>query len=186
MESILLEIVNAYNQKNRYYHNMNHIGKMFEYARFFNIKLSDVQTYAIWFHDIVYVPGNKDNEEKSAEVAEKWLSRLNCMSSNIKIVKQIILDTKLEEPTCIDSGVVIDLDLLDIAYEDRYDKNKELIRKEFSHLNDEEFRLGRLEWLKFMMNRKTIFVSRYLNHSLEQEAKRILTKELVNLSVGKK
>jgi hypothetical protein len=46
----------------RYYHNKNHIKQCFEVANELDIELGQAMSLAIFYHDVIYVPGNKNNE----------------------------------------------------------------------------------------------------------------------------
>ncbi len=61
------EIIRAYTEPHRYYHTLNHLIFMIEKAIEWKWELTDELIYAILYHDFVYDPSAKDNEEKSAE-----------------------------------------------------------------------------------------------------------------------
>lgn len=54
-----------YSQFWRKYHTLNHIYEFIQIFESLNIKLEDSLNFylAIWFHDVIYVPSRKDNEE---------------------------------------------------------------------------------------------------------------------------
>jgi predicted metal-dependent HD superfamily phosphohydrolase len=180
-ENILVLVTDAYTEPHRYYHNLNHIMRMFSYAKENNIPLNKKQKLAIWFHDISYnpLPKKKSDEETSADLAYIMLYKeLGRESANV--VKQMILDTTTHHTLNDDSKTVVDLDLIDLAFKDRYIINGENIRKEFSHLTDEQFKEGRIKWLESFINRKTIYLSKYCQH-LNERAKANLTLDLIEL-----
>ena len=180
----ILELVKAYNEPHRYYHNWNHISDMFYNAKIYNLNLTDTQQLAILFHDIIYNVKREDNifmstyysnEQLSADIAYNY-----CKMYNEEIadnVKQIILDTEKELPTIKESEYVIDLDLLGLAFKDKYDKNGVNIKQEFKHLDSKTFYTNRLKWIMSMLDRDTIFVSEKFNH-LNPNAYQILNDDL--------
>ncbi|NRD18794.1 hypothetical protein HNV08_01940 [Winogradskyella eckloniae] len=80
------DIETHYSSKNRYYHNLAHLHHMF-------ILLDQVKTeiealdqlkFAIWYHDIIYSSTKNNNEEKSANFAEKALKSFDIDAFSIK------------------------------------------------------------------------------------------------------
>jgi len=179
----MIELITRYLEPHRVYHRLNHIVQMFEFAKTHGVTLSPEQMYAVLFHDAVYVPGAKDNEEKSAEVFLDWETSQHKFLFKTDLIKQIILDTKEEVPTIEESELVIDLDLHQLAYTPEFQNNALLIREEFlPFVGEEGYNRGRAAWLKGMLARQTIFVS---NHpafrSIECAARWNLQNELRRL-----
>lgn len=167
----MINLTKYYLEPHRYYHNLNHIVSMFNFANENQIELTNEQILAIWFHDVIYDPTRSDNEEQSAKYFQQWCLTQKVCNFEPKIIKQIILDTKQEIPTTEESALVIDLDLHQLGIS-KFFSNTVLIRKEFSHLSDKEFDEGRNTWIYSMLNRETIFVSGLnIFKELEQEAR---------------
>ncbi len=85
-----------YSKSKKYYHTIYHIYDIIEnFAKnknkfldeFPNLNL-EILTDAIIFHDIIYIPGNNDNEEKSVELYNRY-NNFN------KQVSQVIISTKI-------------------------------------------------------------------------------------------
>lgn len=112
MES-LLDVFTVYNEPYRKYHNLAHINHMLCKAQYHGVDLTPDQKLAVIYHDYVYVPGAKDNEELSAIKAFKVAKSIE--GADPALVAAIILDTKDHIPTCEESKVVIDLDLLTLS-----------------------------------------------------------------------
>ncbi len=114
-QKIFDEIVTAYSSKERHYHNLLHIQQVLKTANILKPLALNFPTIqiAIWFHDFVYNPKVKDNEEKSAEYAVICLSNLNIPLVIINDVVNMILNTKNHYacPKDIDSQIMIDSDL---------------------------------------------------------------------------
>lgn len=145
-------IESKWNEPNRFYHNIDHllsILKQIENKYDPNDYIYEFYILAAFFHDIVYVPGRNDNEEKSV----KFMFDMIGETPVTKKVEDIILETKNISPSNyfdfwkFDNSILLDSDfdkLLD--YETK-------IRKEFSVYNDEEYKKGRIEFLNnFLMN----------------------------------
>ncbi|WP_414529599.1 hypothetical protein [Nodularia chucula] len=90
------DLVIAYSTGDRHYHTLKHINHVLDtidtlqaYAQ----NLAAVQL-AAWFHDVVYNTQAQDNEETSADYADKILSNLGIPSNTIATVNRLILNTK--------------------------------------------------------------------------------------------
>lgn len=175
------KLAQAYNEPHRKYHNFGHIARMFEIAATENIPLSMEEVLAIWFHDFVYVPCQKDNEEKSSNAfLELYKNSHPIERTSIQVASRIILDTKKEEiEHSGNSGTVIDLDLWDLGT-DRYWSNKERIKEEFLPYldSDQAFYSGRTYWIESMLARDSIFVSKYATLEMERAARKNLREDL--------
>ena len=86
--------------------------------------------------DICYhIPSKqKSNEESSADLAY-ILTYKEFGKEGALDIKQMILDTEKHLPTIEDSKIVIDLDLIDLAYKDRYVLNGLKLREEYKQLS---------------------------------------------------
>jgi len=82
-------------------------------------------------HDIVYVPGRKDNEEKSVEIARKILPEIGYSSEEVESVSRLILATKVPtNPKDILEKIICDSDVDNFGRDDFFEKT-ELLRIEF-------------------------------------------------------
>lgn len=91
-----------YDERHRYYHNMDHIISMVKSAIDLNILTNDL-FLAILFHDIIYDPKSTNNEELSAELFSKYFDNID--------VKNAIIETKTHKYTSKLSKQLCDLDL---------------------------------------------------------------------------
>ncbi len=127
----------------RPYHNWNHIMQVREVLMWFR-DIDKPLDLAIMYHDAIYAPGAKDNEEQSAELAAKN------HPEHAEFLRKAILATKKHEPTGdqkIDMFLDADMSILGMAWE-HYDAYRKGIREEYQMYSDEEYRLGRIAFLK--------------------------------------
>ena len=182
MRDIVLELTRRYCEPHRRYHDLLHIAKMFSIAQYHGIELTVCQTWAIWFHDVVYIPGAKDNEEASCLVAREFLSDLDLTEEEVDIICEIIMATKDHFPTNEQSKIVIDLDLYGLGEEREYWRNSLLIRKEFATVPDNLFFDGRLKFLQSYRAREPLYVSEvFKGTELEINAKLNMLVEIEKL-----
>jgi len=130
-----------YGEPHRFYHNWEHITSMLKSAKEQNI-LSEDLMLAILFHDIIYDPKEKDNEEKSAELFKIYYpSKID--------VYNAILETKTHKPTTSLSSRLCKLDL-EVLYSDfntfaNYENN---IFKEYQFVDYKTYVEKRIEVLE--------------------------------------
>lgn len=176
----LLETAKPYyvNEK-RFYHNYDHIIEMLNFDS--NIILNDSQILAIICHDIVYDTNRKDNEEQSVILMKKLFSHL-FENEIIEKSSVIIRDTINHNPTIEDSKIVLDLDMMRLAFDyDVFIKHNDNVRKEYSQYNDEQWDFGRKQFLNTLLNKKIFhseyFINKDYNNKLQKNIKKFLSIE---------
>lgn len=171
-----------YGSSERQYHTLDHIQDLLVklgHLRAQKIMLTN-SLYQEWelelailFHDCVYVPGNPNNEEMSADTAIGVLDRIGKSdgpkekSTYYCGVRSLINATKFD-PTGVSYSSSIshafmkdlDLSILGASSED-YHKYARNIRQEYKRYSNDEFVKGRLEFLRFIGNKAK-------NHSVFQ------------------
>ncbi|MDX5448388.1 MAG: hypothetical protein LPK47_08420 [Bacteroidota bacterium] len=135
--------------------------------------------FAIFFHDLVLEPGRRDNEERSADLADKVLSQLGISVPHRDRIRSMILSTKDHDPGDDDLvALFCDLDLSILGVDPgtylRYAQN---VRKEYSLVPERIYRKERAKVIRSFLNRKRIFYSEYFR-SLEGSARINLQEEL--------
>lgn len=188
---IYREFEAKYNSSNRHYHNLTHIQNMLSTAKEFQKEMSDpdVVNFAIWFHDFVYNPIRKDNEEQSAKKARTYLKKLNYAKIKIEEVESLILKTKnhfdyLDEQD-FNSNIFLDCDLLILGAEKKdYLKYTEQIRKEYRWIPDFMYKKGRIKVLENFLSNPKIYRTEVIRGVLEENARKNLFSELRELQVN--
>ncbi len=182
-------LINCYNEKGRYYHNANHISSLLLKADKITAEFSysDDLIFAIFYHDIIYKPLSKTNEEDSANFAISALSKLNFPQKRIEKVAHIIRRTKnhffREEGESIDLQLMLDLDLMSLGGSpENYDINTKNIRKEYKIVPETLFRAGRKKVLKQFLDAQAIFRTPYFYEKYELQARLNLQHEIKKLS----
>jgi len=180
---MLLKLTKAYSEPHRAYHVLSHPVGMIELGnKIFEGKLTDEQILAIWYHDYVYVAGSKTNElESSGKFFEHYG---HSTTIALDLVQRIILDTKEHIPTVHESRAVIDLDLIGLSDNPRnYRINAVNVRAEYSAFSDEEWKVGRIKFLKKMIGREQIYYTDLIK-SFEPQARFNMEYELNLLRIG--
>src|ERR1043166_6113314 len=124
-----------YSERHRTYHNLSHINAMLddlEQVRYL-AQNPDVVEGAVWYHDVVYDPKAKDNEEQSAALAVTTLKEAGLADIFYDVVNKLIMATKHSEiSTDPDAQLLADIDLAILGKSDHtFDMYERAIRKEY-------------------------------------------------------
>lgn len=173
----------GYSEKNRFYHNLDHIVAMLR--RFDEVEPADAAIeFAIWYHDVVYDPRAADNEEKSADLFRDDLGSILPVAFVEKVCRLIMAtDHRVPSSGDMDESLIRDIDLSILAEKSEiYQKYARAIRLEYAHVPDATYREGRARVLrKFLEDR--IFLSDRFG-GMEEDARRNIQEELVILDRG--
>lgn len=171
---IYAELITLYSDERRTYHNLDHITHCLkEFAAVKHLcEHPDEVEMAIWFHDAIYDPKAKDNEEKSAEFARQILEEMKALQNIADVAPYLILATKhIEPPKNIDAQVLADIDLSSLgALPEEFDGNSENIRKEYG-LSEEQWKIGRAEFLKRFLAKPSIYLTEHFRQKYENRAR---------------
>lgn len=114
-------------------HNKDVIEAAKKIAQYYKLNDKDyfIVITAASFHDIGYYNGAaKDHEERSAEMAESFLTDKGVDDETIRFVKQCILATRMpQNPANLLEKIICDADLFHLGTEDFTERNR-LMRKE--------------------------------------------------------
>lgn len=141
------EIYEKYSGKKRHYHNLDHLSNMLTQLGACRHLVADWDSvlFALFYHDLVYDPTLKDNEEKSAAEAEKKLRSLGVPAATMNHVNELILATKSHKVSPEnDVKLFTDADLSILgSTEDEYEQYHNNVRKEYSIYPDILYKPGR-------------------------------------------
>jgi predicted metal-dependent HD superfamily phosphohydrolase len=178
----LAELVQAYTQPDRYYHNLHHIQQVLStIERLQPQKDSAAILLAAWFHDVVYDPQAKDNEEKSAAFANHWLGRLDVPSETIATVTRLILNTQRHQCDAGDlaSQILLDADLAILGADfSEYRRYARAIRQEYCWLSESEYLAGRRRVLEQFLQRDRLYFTPTMFEAVESAARQNLRSEI--------
>lgn len=140
---------------------------------------------AVYFHDIVYDTKAKDNEEQSAQHTQNYLTRLGIPEDAASYVLTLIRATAKHEviENDTDSAIFLDADLAILgSSEEDYDKYAAKIRKEYSWVPEDQYRIGRKKVLQDFLKRPRIYFTELAGKELEQQARINIEREIAGLS----
>ncbi|MGI8876126.1 MAG: HD domain-containing protein [Egibacteraceae bacterium] len=137
---------------------------------------------AAWFHDAVY-DGERDAEERSANRSEHALDGLVDPDIVAEVARLVRLtETHDPEPQDVAGCALSDADLAILAAPTgRYAAYTEQVRREYAHVDDATFAVGRARLLRGLVARPTFFRTAPGHDRWETPARANLGAELARL-----
>lgn len=188
-ETLKSELEALYQAADRHYHGLAHIKAMLALATEYRQLLDDPEAVeaAIWFHDAIYDSRAKDNEAKSAQLAEKKLAgrvdprRLARIAAMINATATHQLPLRDEE-TLNDAALLLDMDLAILGAEPAvFDAYEKAVRSEYGWVEEPMWRAGRADVLKSFLARAHIFYTIKFRDRFEAQARENLGRSLQGL-----
>jgi predicted metal-dependent HD superfamily phosphohydrolase len=180
-------LMQLYGEPHRSYHTLKHIDALFSTTEALGLKFQqpEVIAWATWYHDAIYDPKKKNNEERSADLAVQTMSlfapRLDKM---LDTVWNLIMSTQAHYPIndSPDCRLFLDLDLAIFGAEaEVYDKYSAGIRKEYAYVPDFIYKMGRKTALQKFFSRKPLYFTDIFREQFEARAKENLAREIASL-----
>ncbi len=138
----------------------------------------DAVELALWFHDAIYDPRAKDNEERSAELLTASVSHRLTDEA-----ERLILVTKhAQTPSDTNAKLMVDIDLSILGKpEGVFDLYERQIRTEYAWVTEADYRTGRSTVLRSFLDRPSIYSTETFRKRYEDEARRNLARSLSRL-----
>lgn len=190
-----------YTKYDRHYHTINHI--ITSLSMYDEIRDNVIDghrrlalQFAIFYHDIIYVPQNGDNFniKHSIEAARDALSKFTQTETQVKFVqlvqnyiiatnhKYLFANETIRNKMDRHSAFMSDIDLCNLADGwEQFKKNNENIRKEFDMFSDDDFNKGQIEFLKSVLALEKIFLTTEFR-ALETQARSNIEKQIIVFS----
>jgi predicted metal-dependent HD superfamily phosphohydrolase len=173
----LEEIAEAYSDPGRFYHTLDHVMEVLTTVESLASHARNLNAVgrAAWLHDVIYDSKASDNEERSAQYAERLCEELAIPEG--PQVAALIRKTKTHEAgKDADAQVLIDAHLAILgASESVYRDYAEKIRQEYAWVPEPEYRQGRQRVLESFLARPRIY---HFLGQLEEVARRNLAAEI--------
>jgi predicted metal-dependent HD superfamily phosphohydrolase len=147
-----------YTESQRYYHTLQHLYELLtlfiEHSKTVEVHHFDIILWSIFFHDIIYIPTSKTNEEDSAILFHTLFSSL-LTEEQCTMIESYIIATKNHREiafstTDSDLQFFLDLDLaiLSTSIPNRYIEYAQQIRKEYQHIELAFYQRERAKFLR--------------------------------------
>jgi predicted metal-dependent HD superfamily phosphohydrolase len=172
------EIAEAYSGEGRAWHTLDHVRDslaLLDESRERALDPDRVEA-ALWLHDVVYVPGATDNEERSAEWGESLLREAGVSATIAASVAELVLATRHDAPPLgPDAALVADIDLSILGgSEPQFEAYEALIRWECRSIPEADFRERRLRILESFLAREFIYATLPFRERYEERARKNL------------
>ena len=173
-----------YTKPYKFYHTLNHIENCIElYEKNKHLIKENIQKeflISLWFHDIIYYPGNSENEKKSAKIVEKFCKEINNNNLNINKIKNFIIETRnhMNDKNYDEDSINLFLDIdMSIVGQENYEEYENDIKNEYLNIYElNEYYFGRIEFLKSLLNKKKIFRTEKFFELYENKARNNIQK----------
>ena len=180
------EIERNYSDKKRHYHNLSHLENLLQQLTELKPQIKDweVVLFSLYYHDVIYNSLKSDNEQKSAELAEKRMKSIGISLEIIEQCKAQIMATKahfMSENEDTNFFTDADLSVLGQSWE-MYSEYYQNVRKEYAIYPNLIYNAGRKKVLKHFLAMERIFKTDYFYLKFEQQARVNLENELTILT----
>ncbi|WP_327296851.1 MULTISPECIES: hypothetical protein [unclassified Streptomyces] len=141
---------------------------------------------AAWFHDAVYRPDRSENEERSAQLAERALTEAGVPEARTAEVARLVRLTVGHDPQPGDTNgeVLCDADLAILAATPAaYGQYAAAVREEYAFVPDPAFREGRSAVLRELLGLPRLFHTDHGQTQWEPRARQNLATELELLTL---
>ena len=166
------EMIYKWNEKHRFYHDINHLISVLKeiensiYFKDLNINEKHSLLLAAFFHDIVYNPKKKDNEDQSIQI---FLRSFNNKDPKMrdKVCKLIEITKYRKRPSDKLERMFWDAD--NAGFKKGYNeilKNEKLIRREYSFLDSKKYKEKRIAFLESNLG--------LFNNSVDKDIKKLI------------
>lgn len=136
---------------------------------------------AAWFHDAIYDATAQDNEEASAILLRRWLPHDPDADEAARLVRATA--THSVSPADQQAAILCDADLAVLGADPpTYEAYRRAVRREYAHVSDADWRIGRAAVLHRFLDRPRIYATDRAQDRWEAAARRNMTSELAALT----
>lgn len=166
----LEEVIRLYNSKGRYYHTIQHVTEMLKFVSYkFLLEM------AVIYHDIIYDPKSKTNEEDSFN----FIPKDGLSKANVDHLERLIMATKNHQAKVEFEQLMVDADLAILGSDVvRFNEYERQIRNEYNFVSDQDYNAGRAEFVRKILTRPSIFLTDEFQKRFELQARINLNKLL--------
>jgi predicted metal-dependent HD superfamily phosphohydrolase len=185
-----------YEEPQRHYHTLKHIFELVQFYEIYQASFPSIEDkfivyISILYHDVIYDPQSKTNEEDSIifmkDSLKAFLSDIliQKISYFIQCTKSHNIDLEEAEKNQISSfclSLFMDLDLLILgSSRTRYEEYMQQIRQEYCSYSDEQYFQGRLKVLSYFLSSEVIYQNEMIREKYETTARENIQFEINQL-----
>jgi len=178
-----------YSETQRAYHTLHHVMEcleLLEETRALARRPAEIEL-AIWFHDAIYDPRRHDNEQRSAEWAQRELRKAGAADTVTARIVELVMVTRHDAaPQDGDQELMLDIDLAILgARPSRYAEYERQIRQEYRHVPLPTYRAVRRMLLLGFLQRPQLYHTAWFRERRERTARANLERSIRALSRGR-
>ncbi|OGL99723.1 hypothetical protein A2318_03225 [Candidatus Uhrbacteria bacterium RIFOXYB2_FULL_45_11] len=181
------EILRRYGESHRKYHTLAHIVACLQEFESIRSECDDPLgvELAIWFHDLFYEIGNKDNEDRSADRVHHLIEPRGWVMNHALTADVCIRATKhAETPSENDAQIMVDVDLSILGQPwNVYEAYTHQIRTEYKRIPNLLYIPGRHKVMRSFLDRAYIFSTANFRVRYEAQARANIARELETLKL---
>lgn len=181
-------LASAYGESHRSYHTLAHIEHCLDEFEPVRAEARDPVSVelALWYHDVIYDPRRRDNEERSAGLAEAVAVAAKLGTSIARRAGGLIrVSTHRKSATEPDARLFADIDLAILGQpRDRFAEYERQVRQEYAWVPEEEFRAARAAILEALLDRFSVYGTPIFQERYEKPARANLSASLLVLRGG--
>jgi predicted metal-dependent HD superfamily phosphohydrolase len=180
------DLILRHSEPQRRYHGQGHLCALFYLMALHapHIAPGASPRLAIWWHDAIYDPQARDNEERSADLAGTHLAELGAPAALIQTTANLILMTRnhWSGPSAGDGDYFLDADIAILGAPPQvYDRYASDVRQEYAWAPDPVWRTGRSAFLQSALARPRFFRTDAFETAYGQQARINMAGELALL-----
>jgi predicted metal-dependent HD superfamily phosphohydrolase len=166
----------AYDEPHRAYHTSRHLGACLRLLDDPEVSAlaerpAEVEA-AIWWHDAIYDTHARDNEERSAALAERQLGEAGVDAAVVARVASHVRATRDHLAPSADGRLVVDVDLSILgAPPDEFARFEREVRREYAWVDDAAYAGGRAAVLRSFAARPALYGNQLFRDRYETRAR---------------
>jgi predicted metal-dependent HD superfamily phosphohydrolase len=175
-EDVYADLAQCYAEPTRHYHTLRHVRRCLRHLDLArgSIPDPDAVELALWCHDVIYVPGARNNEQSSADWFRRWAE--GRIAACDRICAMILATTHTGVPAGVDARFVCDIDLAVLgAPRSRFREDGGLLRAERPDLDDGAYDRRERAILGALLARPRIYQTDFFHARFEARARSNLT-----------
>ena len=157
-QEVYADLVRYYAEPTRHYHTMRHIRRCLRDLDQVRAAVPDPDAVelALWCHDVIYVPGAPDNEQRSADWFRQWAD--GRIAGDERICDMILATKHAQIPVGTNACFAADIDLAMLGGQRaRFRDDGARLRAERPDLDDRTYELHERAVLENLLMRERIY-----------------------------
>ncbi|EHP43417.1 hypothetical protein OR16_08797 [Cupriavidus basilensis OR16] len=174
-EQVYVDLARYYAEPARHYHTLHHVRRCLrdlDWARS-AIPDTDAVELALWCHDVIYIPGAADNEQRSAEWLRYWAR--DRIAATERVAGMILYTSHAGVPASLAGQFTADIDLAVLGCaRARFRQNGAHLRAERPDLDALAYDAAERAFLRALLARPRIYQTDLFHARYEARARRNL------------